>query len=63
MCAPETSPERDAIKGKWVRVDRDLNKETGVWTLVRLCLSLIASRAYMRSRIHTTDERDVSTSP
>lgn len=34
MCEPETSIEQDAIKGKWVRVDRDLNKETGVWTLV-----------------------------
>ncbi|KAG8215016.1 Metallo-dependent phosphatase-like protein [Butyriboletus roseoflavus] len=33
MCEPETTIEQDAIKGNWVRVDRDLNKESGVWTL------------------------------
>lgn len=38
MCAPDTGAERDAIKGKWVRVDRDLNQETGIWNLVRLRL-------------------------
>lgn len=35
MCAPDTSAEKDAIKGKWVRVDRDLNLQNGIWTLVR----------------------------
>lgn len=35
MCAPDTSAEKDAIKGKWVRVDRDLNLENGIWALVR----------------------------
>lgn len=34
MCEPPTTVEQDAIKGKWVRVDRDLNKEVGVWSLV-----------------------------
>ncbi|KAI9573783.1 Metallo-dependent phosphatase-like protein [Boletus coccyginus] len=33
MCAPDTSAEKDAIKGKWVRVDRDLNLENGIWAL------------------------------
>lgn len=62
MCAPQTSPERDAIKGKWVRVNRDLNRQSGVWSLVRRPLGAVAAnRAYMRSRIYTTDEPDVST--
>ncbi|KAH7926417.1 Metallo-dependent phosphatase [Leucogyrophana mollusca] len=33
LCAPGTTIEQDAIKGKWVRVDRDLNKQSGVWSL------------------------------
>ncbi|KAF8556455.1 Metallo-dependent phosphatase [Imleria badia] len=33
MCAPETTVEQDAIRGKWVRVGRDLNKEGGIWGL------------------------------
>ena len=28
-----TTPEDDALKGKWVRVDRDLNHKTGRWYL------------------------------
>ncbi|TFK71339.1 Metallo-dependent phosphatase [Pluteus cervinus] len=28
-CAPDTTPEQDAIKGKWVRIPRDLNLEGG----------------------------------
>ncbi|KAF8631933.1 hypothetical protein AX15_002186 [Amanita polypyramis BW_CC] len=29
LCAPSSSTEQDAIKGKWVRVPRNLNLETG----------------------------------
>ena len=29
ICAPHSTSEQDAIKGKWVRVDRDLNLEGG----------------------------------
>lgn len=27
VCAPESTKERDAVMGKWVRVKRDLNLE------------------------------------
>ncbi|KAG5647444.1 hypothetical protein DXG03_009374 [Asterophora parasitica] len=30
LCAPKSSPEQDAIRGKWVRVKRDLNLQGGV---------------------------------
>ncbi|KAH7335387.1 Metallo-dependent phosphatase [Rhizoctonia solani] len=30
-CNPSTTPELDAKYGKWVRVDRDMNKQAGVW--------------------------------
>ncbi|KIJ20637.1 hypothetical protein PAXINDRAFT_165536 [Paxillus involutus ATCC 200175] len=33
LCAPETTVEQDAIKGKWVRVERDLNLQSGIWAL------------------------------
>ncbi|KAH8116363.1 Metallo-dependent phosphatase [Phellopilus nigrolimitatus] len=33
LCFPKTTPEQDAIKGKWVRVDRDLNRVSGMWSL------------------------------
>ncbi|KAG6331867.1 hypothetical protein ID866_7223 [Astraeus odoratus] len=33
LCAPDTTVEQDAVKGKWVRVDRDLNMQSGMWTL------------------------------
>ncbi|PAV20053.1 Metallo-dependent phosphatase [Pyrrhoderma noxium] len=33
LCYPKTTPEADAIKGKWVRVDRDLNAMSGIWSL------------------------------
>ncbi|KAI5122495.1 hypothetical protein M0805_001403 [Coniferiporia weirii] len=33
MCFPKTTPEQDAIKGKWVRVERDLNMMSGLWSL------------------------------
>ncbi|PPR01694.1 hypothetical protein CVT24_001522 [Panaeolus cyanescens] len=29
LCFPDSTPEEDAIKGKWVRVERDLNLEGG----------------------------------
>jgi hypothetical protein len=32
-CDPRTSPEDDALKGRWVRVERDLNEKTGRWYL------------------------------
>lgn len=37
LCAPSTSKEMDALKGKWVQVDRDLNIQ-GYAHLVRLLL-------------------------
>lgn len=49
LCNPESTDEQDAIKGKWVRVDRDLNKQSGLWTLVcttilcRSCHNLVKS--------------------
>ncbi|KAI6010736.1 Metallo-dependent phosphatase-like protein [Pisolithus orientalis] len=33
LCAPETTVEKDAVKGKWVRVERDLNMQSGLWSL------------------------------
>ena len=36
LCAPKSKPEEDALKGKWVRVDNDLNLQTGYWSLVGL---------------------------
>lgn len=41
MCAPSSSTSDDAIKGKWVRVPRDLNLQSGMWHLVR-SLTLLA---------------------
>lgn len=35
MCAPSSSTTDNAIKGKWVRVPRDLNLQSGMWHLVR----------------------------
>lgn len=34
LCYPKTTSEADAIKGKWVRVERDLNAASGIWSLV-----------------------------
>ena len=36
MCDPTTVTEDDAIKGKWVRVEPDLNQETSMTYLVSL---------------------------
>ncbi|THH19807.1 hypothetical protein EW146_g1433 [Bondarzewia mesenterica] len=33
LCAPASSKEDDAIKGKWVRVAPDLNLQSGMWHL------------------------------
>lgn len=35
ICAPHSSTSDNAIKGKWVRVPRDLNFQSGMWHLVR----------------------------
>ncbi|KAG9037463.1 hypothetical protein FRB95_005402 [Tulasnella sp. JGI-2019a] len=32
-CAPKSTPEEDATKGKWVKVGPDLNQKTGLWYL------------------------------
>ncbi|KAJ7588171.1 Metallo-dependent phosphatase-like protein [Mycena floridula] len=32
LCAPASTTEQDAIKGKWVRVERNLNLEAGYWS-------------------------------
>ncbi|KAJ7720584.1 Metallo-dependent phosphatase-like protein [Mycena maculata] len=29
LCEPDSTPEKDAIRGKWVRVDRNLNYDAG----------------------------------
>jgi hypothetical protein len=36
LCFPHTTTEEDAMKGKWVRVERDLNRQLGLWQLVCL---------------------------
>jgi hypothetical protein len=41
ICAPPHTVADDAIKGKWVRVPRDLNLQNGMWELVRKKLFLI----------------------
>lgn len=35
LCYPHSTKEQDALKGKWVRVNRDLNRQSGLWHLVR----------------------------
>lgn len=32
-CKPPSTPEEDKLKGRWVRVERDLNAKTGLWYL------------------------------
>lgn len=32
-CTPPTTPEDDKLKGRWVRVERDLNAKSGLWYL------------------------------
>jgi hypothetical protein len=38
LCYPHSTAEQDAIKGKWVRVEHDLNLQSGLWHLVRYFL-------------------------
>lgn len=61
LCAPATTVEQDAIKGNWVRVDRDLNKQAGLWTLVRTYhyFMLHISRLQIHFRTSTTGGRAV----
>ena len=33
VCSPTTSAKEDALRGKWIRVDRDLNKQIGIYYL------------------------------
>jgi hypothetical protein len=48
LCTPPSTSEKDAIKGKWVMVNRDLNKQFGTWYLVRLFfVDLSASRIHI----------------
>ena len=53
VCQPSSSLADDAIKGKWVRVPRDLNIQTGMWQLVRgkffTCFHYTAERFGPRS--------------
>ncbi|KAG8919269.1 hypothetical protein FRC01_001369, partial [Tulasnella sp. 417] len=56
ICAPKSTPEEDALKGKWVRVGKDLNIMTGMWWLNvyyrrtrRLDVPLITSLYLLRS--------------
>lgn len=39
LCSPPTTPEEDKLKGRWVRVERDLNVKSGLWYLVSLASS------------------------
>lgn len=39
MCKPETTSEKDAIKGKWVRVGGNLNAESSLYYIVCTPLS------------------------
>ncbi|KAK7466365.1 Phosphatase dcr2 [Stygiomarasmius scandens] len=32
LCTPDTTPEKDSIKGNWVRVEKNLNYENGYWS-------------------------------
>jgi hypothetical protein len=36
LCWPKTTAADSANKGRWVRVERDLNHVTGVWYLVSI---------------------------
>jgi hypothetical protein len=41
LCTPSSPTSDDAIKGKWVRVPRDLNLQSGMWHLVRRLALLV----------------------
>lgn len=40
LCYPSTTKEEDALKGKWVRVERNLKEQTTLKSLVRSVSSL-----------------------
>jgi hypothetical protein len=39
LCGPDSTSEDDALKGKWVRVARDLNLEAGMSVAYLVCSS------------------------
>ena len=47
-CTPHSTTEQDAIRGKWVRVARDLNLEAGMWAgwLVRIYINRLYLDTY-----------------
>ena len=52
LCWPKSTAEADAIKGKWVRVERDLNSVSGLWYLVRLPLDFSYSTTHLLDPVH-----------
>ncbi|KAF7982612.1 hypothetical protein HWV62_27650 [Athelia sp. TMB] len=34
LCFPKTTSEEDATKGKWVRVNKNINAQSGLWSLI-----------------------------
>jgi hypothetical protein len=62
-CSPESTNEEDSIKGKWVRVPRNLNREGSYvagW-LVSLHTRDSGSQPYAARRNYTTVGQDVKT--
>lgn len=64
VCAPESNSEQDAIKGKWVRVPRNLNLEGGYMSgwLVRNSHFLSPNEILTCSRKYTIVAQGVKTS-
>ncbi|KAG6837346.1 hypothetical protein H0H93_010948 [Arthromyces matolae] len=54
LCAPDSNSEQDAIKGKWVRVPRDLNLEGGYIS------SYLASNVMVNIYYRRTRRQDVN---
>lgn len=52
LCYPHSTPEQDAIKGKWVRVNKDLNRQSGLWRLVRNLFHLWPSHLILLQNIY-----------
>lgn len=42
MCGPQSTNEEDAIKGRWVRVARNLNMEGTIFSGWLVCISLLS---------------------
>ncbi len=58
LCAPDTTPEKDAIRGNWVRVDRNLNLEAGYMTGFLVSYHGFACRSIIHfPRTYTTGGR------